>query len=113
MLNFIDGVRGSVRGNVQTTDAAITVSAPITKKLKSMRDGEHIYLTISYLDRSEVVKFTKDGEIRNNTLRIERDQLGAGRKNFPCGSCIVAEWNSIQLQEFICLAKGACNDLHA
>lgn len=113
MLNFVDGIRGVVRGNVQTTDTMISVAPPIAKRLNKFAEGDHIYLTITYLDRSETVKFTKDGEIRNNKIVVERDQLGNGRKNFPCGACIVADWNSIQLKEFVCLAKGACNDMQS
>ena len=53
------------------------------KKLNDMVEGNHIYLTIKYLDRYEVVKYTKEGEIKNGKIAVERDILGKGRKKLP------------------------------
>lgn len=108
MLRFIDGAKGSIVGNLNTTSDTIKVSAPLVNKLKMLKDGEHIYLTVKYLDRREIVKFTKDGDIRNNTITVERDQLGLGRKNFPCSACIEADWNSIQMHEYVCQVQREC-----
>lgn len=105
MLEFIDGFKTKVVGHVQTTSDTINLPFAAAKKLNDMVEGNHIYLTIKYLDRHEVVKYTKEGEIKNGKIAVERDILGKGRKNFPCGSCVVADWNSVQLREFICANK--------
>lgn len=108
MLKFIDNLRGKVTSNIQTTADVLPIVPSMVKKLETLNDGEHIYLTLRYLDRHEVVKFTKDGPITRNQIAVERDVLGNGRKNFPCSSCIEADWNSKQLQEFVCQAREHC-----
>lgn len=108
MLKYIDNLRGKVTTNIQTTSDILSVSPSVVKKLEVLNDGEYIYLTLRYLDRHEVVKFTKDGPIKRNQIAVERDVLGNGRKNFPCSSCIEADWNSRQLQEFVCQAREQC-----
>lgn len=108
MLEFIDGLKTSVVGHVQTTDDYIKVSHKVAKRLEKMKDGNHIYLTLKYLDRYEIVKFTKDGPIKDGKVPVERDILSEGRRNFPCSSCLVAEWSSTQLKEFICQTKDGC-----
>lgn len=81
MLEFIDGFKTKVVGHVQTTSDTINLPFAAAKKLNDMVEGNHIYLTIKYLDRYEVVKYTKEGEIKNGKIAVERDILGKGRKN--------------------------------
>lgn len=108
MLEYIDNLKGSTTIAVQTTADTIDITPALVKRLSVLKDGSHIYLSLKYLDRYEVVKFTKDGEIRRNKISVERDVLGTGRKNFPARSCIEADWNSVQLKEFLCQSKGNC-----
>lgn len=105
MLEILDGFKSRLAGNLQTTSDIITLPHSHAEKLNKMVEGNHIYLTIKYLDRYEVVKFTKDAAIKAGRVPVERDVLGDGRKNFPCGSCVVVDWNSVQLKEFICNNK--------
>lgn len=105
MLNFIDGFKGSLSSHLQSTDDALQLPFKTTQRLNELSEGEHVYLTLRYLDRYEVVKFTKDGDLKQGKVPVTRDVLGKGRKNFPCGSCVTVEWNSIQLKEFICQNK--------
>lgn len=108
MLKYMDNVKGKVTEHIQTTSIALPVTSNMVKKLETMNDGDHIYLSLRYLDRYEVVKFTKDGPIIRNRIPVERDILGQGRKNFPCQSCVEADWNSKQMQEFICQSMEQC-----
>lgn len=105
MLNFIDGFKGSLSSHLQSTDDVLQLPFKPTQRLNELSEGEHVYLTLRYLDRYEVVKFTKDGDLKQGKVPVTRDVLGKGRKNFPCGSCVTVEWNSIQLKEFICQNK--------
>lgn len=101
MLSFIDGFRSSLCENVSTTASTIKLRLSDAARLNKLKDGDHVYLSIRYLDRYEVVKFTKDADIRNGEVPVTRDMLGTGRKNFPSGTCVQTDWNSIQLKEFI------------
>lgn len=105
MLEYLDGFKTKLVGNLQTTSDIITLPMAWAKKLDELVEGNHVYLTIKYLDRYEVVKYTKDSKIKNGMVPVERDVLGKGRKNFPCGSCVLIDWNSVQLKEFICATK--------
>lgn len=105
MLEVIDGLKSSLTAHVQTTSDTLPLPPKTVQKLNELSEGNHIYLTLKYLDRYEVVKFTKDGAVKQGKVPVVRDILGTGRKNFPCGSCVVVDWNSIQLKEFICQNK--------
>lgn len=105
MLEFIDGFKGSLASHLQTTDDMLTLSQKAIQYLNGLQEGNHVYLTIRYLDRYEVVKFTKDTQIKGHKVPVIRDVLGKGRKNFPCNSCVSVDWNSVQLKEFICQNK--------
>lgn len=102
MLEFIDGFRTAQQGHLPTTADYLNLPPKAVKQLNDLSDGNHVYLTLRYLDRYEVVKFTKDTELKGSKVPVERDVLGKGRKNFPCGTCIVTDWNSVQLKEFVC-----------
>lgn len=111
MLEFLYEFRTSLMEHTKTTSDAIKLPLKMIKRLEHMKEGNHIYLTLKYLDRYEVVKYTHQGQLRNGFVPVERDILGSGRKNFPCGSCVVADWNPIQLNEFICQVKNSCQDV--
>lgn len=101
MLEFLDGFSTKLQSNLSTTQDTITICKNAVDKLNTLSEGNHVYLTIKYLDRYEVVKFIKDQDIVGNKIHITRDMLSKGRKNFPCGACVVVDFNSIQLTEFI------------
>lgn len=105
MLSFIDYFKGSLVSNLKTTDGSMAMKFEHARRLNELAEGDHVYLTVRYLDRFEVVKFTKASDIKNGIVPVERDVLGKGRKNFPAGSCVSVDWNSVQLREFICQNK--------
>lgn len=108
MLNFIDGFKSALKTHFQTTDDVIQLPFKSVQELNNLADGDHVYLSIKYLDRYEVVKYIKEGELKGGKVPVIRDVLGKGRKNFPCGSCVSIDWNSVQLKEFICQTQGEC-----
>ena len=108
MLKFLDGFKGSLLKNLQTTDDTLNVTHTAQNALNELPEGDHVYITLRYLDRYEVVKFVKDTPLKNGKVPVTRDVLGKGRKNFPAGTCISVDWNSIQLKEFICQVKEDC-----
>lgn len=105
MLSFIDYFKGSLSSHLKTTDDTIVLKFEQARRLNELAEGDHVYLTVRYLDRFEVVKFTKTYELKGGIVPVERDVLGKGRKNFPAGSCVSVDWNSVQLREFICQNK--------
>lgn len=105
MLSFIDGFKSTLKTHFQTTDDTLELPFKSVQELNKLAEGDHVYLTLRYLDRYEVVKFTKENDLKGGKVPVERDVLGKGRKNFPCGSCVVVDWNSVQLREFICQNK--------
>lgn len=102
MLEFIDNFKSALQTNLSTTDDFITLRTKDIARLNTLKEGNHIYLSVKYLDRYEVLKYTHDTKIKGNKVPVTRDVLGKGRKNFPCSSCVLADWNSVQLNEFIC-----------
>lgn len=105
MLEVIDGFKSSLTAHLQTTDDLVSLPFKSVQRLNELAEGNHIYLTLKYLDRYEVVKFVKEANLKGGKIPVTRDILGKGRKNFPCGSCVVVDWNTIQLKEFICQNK--------
>lgn len=112
MLNFVDGYKATLLANLSTTADKLSLCQRSLNAFRKFKDGDYVYLTLKYLDRVEVVRFTKDGELSGGLLPVDRDVLQSGRKNFPKGACVTIEWNSIQLHEFICQTKcgGAANE---
>ena len=108
MLKFIDGFKGSLLKHFQTTDDTLHITHTAINTLNDLPEGDHVYLTLRYLDRYEVVKFVKDTTLKNGKVPVVRDVLGKGRRNFPAGACVAVDWNSIQLKEFICQTKEDC-----
>lgn len=102
MLEFIDNFKSALQVNISTTDDVIVLRPKDVARLNAMKEGNHIYLTIKYLDRYEIVKYTHDAPIKGCKVPITRDVLSQGRKNFPCTACVVADWNAVQLREFVC-----------
>lgn len=105
MLEVIDGFKSSLTTHLQTTDDFLSLPFKAVQRLNELAEGNHIYLTLKYLDRYEVVKFVKENNLKGGRVPVTRDILGRGRKNFPCSSCVVVDWNTIQLKEFICQNK--------
>lgn len=105
MLEYLDGFRTSLVTHLNTTDDFIQIPYKMVQRLNDMEDGNYVYLTIRYLDRYEVVKYTKDQNLKGQKVPVDRDSLGKGRKNFPCGACVAVDWNSLQMKDFICQNK--------
>lgn len=103
MLVPLDFFRTKLQQNFQVTDNKIDVPLSVVKVLnEKMSGGDHTYMTVRYLDRTEVLKITKTEQPFKTPLQVERDYLGTGRKNFPCGSCVSFEWTADTIREFVC-----------
>lgn len=107
MLKYIDYLRGVTRHPINVEESNIAVEPGFYNRLRQELDpGDHIYLTVMYGRRFEIVKYIHSEErpleCRGSyDIPVERDQLNRGKKNFPCGSKIFADFNSIQLREFV------------
>ena len=61
-------------------------------------DSDHFYLTLYNGNVREVVKVVN---VDRDTLTVERGQDETVSMSFPKGSCVIFEWNPVQLCEFI------------
>lgn len=106
MLKFIDGFKSSLNTHLSTTDDVIKIYPAQVRELnEQLNDGDHVYLSVQYMDRYEVMKVVKDRTFKGCEVPVIRDSLNRGRKNFPAGTCVKIDWNSIQMHEYICQAK--------
>ena len=106
MLNFVDFLSIQVQRPIPAEQDFIEVSSVDAKRLNDVGQGNHIYLTLSYprANRHEVVKYQhgQDWVSQGGLVKIpvERGILGK-RLSFPTNVCVKADWNSVQMAEFI------------
>lgn len=102
MIDFIDNFNYSLSRPIKPTDNEIELPAEAIRKLNKIKKGDYIYISLHWVDKSEVVKFTKDEDIKlSDKVRVERDVESSGSKNFPIGSCVKVQWNKITMDEYI------------
>lgn len=101
MLDFLDHFNYELECAIRPDDDTLRVSTSAVKRLNELDEGNHVYLSIHWLDKYEQVKFTKSGELKSNIITVERDVENRGRKNFPRGSCITMSWTKLALDEYI------------
>lgn len=103
MLKFIDYLQGVLTDNVTTMTVELPVNPAFVDRLvKNMVNGQHIYLTLHRYDNYEIVKYVHDDNAHTRrTILVQRDAEEKGRLNFPCHTKITADWNSLQMRDFI------------
>lgn len=102
MIEFIDNFNYQLASPIKPTDTEITLPAEAIKQLNKVEKGNYVYISLHWLDKFEVVKFTKDEDLKLNAkVKVERDAQNLGSKNFPMGSCVKVQWNKITMDEYI------------
>lgn len=112
MLNFIDNLNMRLAKPVRSSDTTVTIVHPDALQLNSMAVGDHIYLTFRQGGTYEIMKYTHTAPITGNVpvaIAVSRDSNGTGAKNFATGMCIKAEWNKLQMVEYLS-DQLACTD---
>lgn len=112
MLNMVDNLQLTLLKNLRSGDSNMTVHSSDAVKLNAVGIGNHIYLTIKYGETYEIVKYNHNEDItavsRPVHVPIIRDALAKGAKSFPRQTCVRADWNTLQLAEFICQTFEDC-----
>lgn len=104
MLNMIDNLNMRLAKSIRSSDNTITFVGGDALQLNSLALGEHIYLTLRQGGTYEIVKYTHNAVITGSapvTVSVERDSNSTGRKNFATGMCVKAEWNRLQMLEYL------------
>lgn len=102
MLTFLDHFKYHLTCSLRTDDETISIPPDAAKRLNDIAEGDHVYITVNYDCRFEVVKFTKTSKVvKYDEVSIQRDVNNLGRKNFPRGSCIEIEWTKRTMDEYI------------
>lgn len=106
MLKFVDFLNLVLQRPLPSGQDYIELSSVEAKQLNAVGQGNHIYLTIAYprVNRHEVVKYVHGDDWKPQgglvKVPVERGVLGK-RLSFATTSCVTADWNSVQLSEFI------------
>nr|DAU63240.1 MAG TPA: hypothetical protein [Caudoviricetes sp.] len=106
MLKFVDYLHMTLARPMQAEHDYMLVYAPDAKQLNAVGAGNHLYLTMHYprSDIFEVVRYDHGEDFTNQAgvvqVAVQRAMLGV-RRSFPSAVCVTADWNSLQLAEFI------------
>lgn len=100
MLDFLDNFNYDLLCGIQPTDTILRLGSNAIRRLNTLSEGDHIYLTLVLQDKYEVVKYTHAGKIIGDSISVERDVGGQGTKNFPRGACVRVEWLKRTVQEY-------------
>ncbi len=90
--------RTSVLSSAATADDTTLSIAPADAAGLAVAPGTHYYLTLRSGSRREVVRVV--GSVATELL-VERGQDGTTPQSWPILTCVVVEWNPLQLREFI------------
>jgi hypothetical protein len=104
MLNMIDNLNMRLAKPIRASDTTITFVHPDVLQLNALEVGQHIYLTLRQGATYEIVKYTHTAPITGNVpvaVAVSRDSNNTGAKNFAVGMCVKAEWNRLQMLEYL------------
>ena len=101
MLKVIDHFNTTLQNYLSPSDTELCIPFSEAKKLNKLNEGDHVYLTIMSRDRAEIVKYTHTKELVNGEITVSRDEGMTGAFNFPSGSCVLIDMNSVQINELV------------
>ena len=101
MLKVIDHFNTTLQNYLAPNDTELCIPFAEAKKLNKLNEGDHVYLTLMSRDRAEIVKYTHTKELTNGETTVSRDEGMTGAFNFPSGSCVRIDMNSVQVNELV------------
>lgn len=101
MLKVIDHFNTTLQNYLAPNDTELCIPFAEAKKLNKLNEGDHVYLTLMSRDRAEIVKYTHTKELVNGEITVSRDEGMTGAFNFPSGSCVRIDMNSVQVNELV------------
>lgn len=101
MLKVIDHFNTTLQNYLAPNDTELCIPFTEAKKLNKLNEGDHVYLTIMSRDRAEIVKYTHTKGLTSGEITVSRDEGMTGAFNFPSGSCVRIDMNSVQVNELV------------
>lgn len=101
MLKVIDHFNTTLQNYLAPNDTELCIPFAEAKKLNKLNEGDHVYLTLMSRDRAEIVKYTHIKELDNGEITVSRDEGMTGAFNFPSGTCVRIDMNSVQVNELV------------
>lgn len=101
MLKVIDHFNTTLQNYLAPNDTELCIPFTEAKELNKLNEGDHVYLTIMSRDRAEIVKYTHTKGLTSGEITVSRDEGMTGAFNFPSGSCVRIDMNSVQVNELV------------
>lgn len=101
MLKVIDHFNTTLQNYLAPNDTELCIPFTEAKKLNKLNEGDHVYLTIMSRDRAEIVKYTHTKGLTSGEITVSRDEGMTGAFNFPSGSCVRIDMNSVHVNELV------------
>lgn len=101
MLKVIDHFNTTLQNYLAPNDTELCIPFAEAKKLNKLNEGDHVYLTLMSRDRTEIVKYTHTKELVSGEITVSRDEGMTGAFNFPSGTCVRIDMNSVQVNELV------------
>lgn len=109
MLTFLDCFSFELKCPLQPSGDMLCVSEKAVERLNTMAIGDHVYITLRYLHRYEIVRYDHSKPLKGAQIPVTRGMNGNTVMNFPRGSCVAIEWTKQTMDEYI--AQGANHDV--
>lgn len=106
MVTMLDGFRAHLKAKLNASDSYITLTRSDAMKLNAVGLDNHVYLTVRDRVNSEIVKYTHADNWTTADesvvqVPVERNVRGLGAKNFPYGTCVTSEVNSLYISDLV------------
>lgn len=102
MLKLIDHFSTASQNYVSPNQTEIEIPFRVAQKLNTLEVGDHTYISlIGRNGRAEITKYTHTAPIKSGVITVERDVGKTGAMNFPAGTCVTIDMNSVALSEYV------------
>lgn len=105
-VRALDGYTVNLAKNMKPGDADMALRRGDAIKLNAIGVGNHVYLTVTTVGRTEIVRYdhVHDWDATDPSivmLPVQRDVAGIGPRGFPYGACVKAEVNSFYVRDLV------------
>lgn len=102
MLKLIDHFSTASQNYVSPSQTEIEIPFRVAQKLNALEVGDHTYISlVGRNGRAEITKYTHTAPIKSGVITVERDVGKTGAMNFPAGTCVTIDINTVALTEYV------------
>jgi len=102
MLKIINHFSTKLRNYITPDETVLEIPFDMAKKLNTLESGDHTYLSlVGYNGRAEIVKYTHGSDLKKGSITVERNVGGTGALNFPAGTCVTIDCNTVLMHEYV------------